>query len=123
MARTDHISKLVTLQRGILTAEVQHIKPPHADADEPASNQPARVYIRHTLTKGWTMVEAPPQFERVGDAHLFEVDLKPLESRDVTIAEATPLERTLDLSADVALDMIRVYLDAPDATPGVQASR
>ena len=79
--------------------------------------QLAKVFIRHTVNKGWKLIEAPPAFERVGDAHLFEVDLKPGESKDVEIAEATPIERTLDLNADVTLDMMKVYVDAPEGTP------
>ena len=115
----DKISKLVTLQRGVLTAEVQHIRHRKLTVTN-RMNQGARVYIRHTLNKGWTLLDAPPQFERVGDAHLFEVDLKPLETRDVVIAEATPIERTLDLNADVTLDMMKVYVEAPDGTPGIK---
>ena len=76
--------------------------------------EPAKVFIRHTVNKGWTLLEAPPAFERVGEAHLFEVDLKPLETRDIEIAEATPMERTLDLNADVTLEMMKVYVEAPE---------
>ena len=74
------------------------------------------MFIRHTVTKGWTLLEAPPAFERIGDAHLFEVQLRPGETRDVMIAEATPIQSTLDLSADVTLDMMKVWLDAPEGT-------
>ena len=79
--------------------------------------QIAKVYIRHTVNKGWKLLEAPPQFERVGEAHLFEVDLKPSETKEIEIAEATPIERTLDLNADVTLDMMKVYVEAPDGSP------
>ena len=115
----DKISKLVTLQRGILTAEVQHIRHRKLTVTNRLATA-ARVYIRHTLNKGWTLLEAPPQYERIGDAHLFEVDLKPNETRDVVIAEATPIERTLDLNADVTLDMMKFYVEAPDGTPGIK---
>jgi seryl-tRNA synthetase len=33
------------------------------------------------------------------------------------IAEATPIQRTLDLGADVTLEMMKVWLEAPDGTP------
>jgi hypothetical protein len=77
----------------------------------------AKVFIRHTLNKGWTLLDAPPAFERVGDAHLFEVQLRPNEVKDVMITEATPIERTLDLSADVTLEMMKVWIEAPEGTP------
>jgi hypothetical protein len=111
----NKLSRLITLQRGVLTAEVQHIQRRKLTITNRLS-QIAKVYIRHTVNKGWKLIEAPPAFERVGDAHLFEVDLKAGESKVVEIAEATPMERTLDLNADVTLDMMKVYVDAPEGS-------
>ncbi|HEY0255761.1 MAG TPA: hypothetical protein VGC41_29735, partial [Kofleriaceae bacterium] len=112
----DQLSRLVTLQRGVLTAEVQHIRHDKMTITN-RLNQVAKVYIRHTVNKGWKVLEAPPAFERTGDAHLFEVDLKPNEVKEVVISEATPMEKTLDLSADVTVDMMKVYVQSAAATP------
>jgi len=112
----NKISRLVTLQRGILTAQVQHIRHKKLTITN-RLREPAKVFIRHTVHKGWTIVAAPPQHERVGDAHLFEVHLGPNEVKKVEIAEATPMERTLDLNAEVTLDMMKIYVDAPEGTP------
>jgi hypothetical protein len=109
----DKVSRLVTLQRGILTAEVQHIRHQRLVVTNRLP-QIARVFLRHTVTKGWTLLEAPPAFERIGEAHLFEVQLRPGETREVVIAEATPIQSTLDLSADITLEMMKVWVDAPD---------
>ena len=118
-ADQDKLHRLATLQRGILTAEVQHIRTKKLTLTN-RMNAPAKVFIRHTFNKGWTLLEAPTSFERVGDAHLFQVDLKPREVRTVEIAEATPVQRTLDLSADVTLAMMRVYVEAPESTPAMR---
>jgi hypothetical protein len=83
--------------------------------------QAAKVYIRHTIEKGWSLIESPPQFERVGDAHLFEVDLKAGETRDVDIAEATPMQRTLDLNANLTMDMMKIYVESAVGTPELKA--
>ncbi len=112
----NKLSKLVTLQRGVLTAEVQHIRRQKLVVTN-RLREPAKVFIRHTVNKGWTLLEAPPAFERVGEAHLFEVDLKGGEVRTVEIAEATPMERTLDLNAEVTLDMMKVWVEAPEGAP------
>jgi hypothetical protein len=112
----NKLSKLVTLQRGVLTAEVQHIRRQKLVVTN-RLREPAKVFIRHTVNKGWTLLEAPPAFERVGEAHLFQVDLKPGEVRTVEISEATPMERTLDLNAEVTLDMMKVWVEAPEGTP------
>ncbi|MBA3818523.1 MAG: OmpA family protein, partial [Deltaproteobacteria bacterium] len=115
----NKLSKLVTLQRGVLTAQVQHIRNKKLTITN-RLREPAKVFIRHTINKGWTLLHAPEAFERVGDAHLFQVDLKPNEVRTVEISEATPMERTLDLNADVTLGMMKVYVEAPDGTPEVK---
>ncbi|HEY0479112.1 MAG TPA: OmpA family protein [Kofleriaceae bacterium] len=111
----DKISRLTSLQRGILTAEVQHVRRRKLTITN-RLGQIAKVFIRHTVNKGWTLTDAPPAFERVGDAHLFEVQLRPGEVKEVLIAEATPIERTLDLSADVTLEMMKVWIEAPEGT-------
>jgi hypothetical protein len=111
----DKVSRLVTLERGILTAEVQHIRHRSLTITNRLT-QPAKVYIRHTVGKGWNLVAAPPHDERVGDSHLFEVDLQPGAKQVVEIAEATPMQRTLDLSADVTLDMMKTYIETTAGT-------
>jgi hypothetical protein len=111
----NKISRLMSLQRGILSAEVQHIRRQKLTITN-RLDQPAKVFLRHTVNKGWTLIDAPPAFERIGDAHLFEVQLRPSEVKDVMIAEATPIERTLDLSADVTLEMMKVWIEAPEAS-------
>jgi hypothetical protein len=116
----DKLARLVTLQRGILTAEVQHIKRRKLVITNRLPT-PAKVYIRHTMNKGWTMLASPPRDERVGDSHLFEVDVAPGATQPVEIAEATPIERTLDLNADVTLDMMKVYVDAPEGSPALKS--
>jgi len=112
----DRLDKLVTLQRGVMTAQVQHIRHEKMTITNRLP-QLAKVYLRHTVKKGWKLIEAPPAYERVGDAHLFEVDLKAGESKVVDIAEATPIERTLDLNAEVTLDMMKVYVDTAVGSP------
>jgi hypothetical protein len=111
----DRIARLISLQRGILTAEVQHVRRRRL-AITNRLPQIAKVFIRHTVGKGWTLLDAPPAFERIGDAHLFEVQIRPGETQQVVIAEATPIQSTLDLSADVTLDMMKVWVEAPEGT-------
>ena len=111
----NQISRLVTIQRGILTAQVQHLRTKSLTITN-RMREPTKVFIRHTIHKGWTLVKSPEAFERVGDAHLFRVDLKPHEVKTVTISEATPMERTLDLNADVTLGMMKVYVETAQAS-------
>ncbi|HEX3475537.1 MAG TPA: hypothetical protein VHT91_10975 [Kofleriaceae bacterium] len=114
-AQDDRIAKLISLQRGILTAEVQHVRRRRL-AITNRLGEVAKVYVRHSVNQGWTLLESPPAFERIGDAHLFEIQIAPGKTQDVVIAEATPIQSTLDLSADVTLDMMKVWVEAPEGT-------
>ena len=119
-AEENKLSKLVTLQRGILTAQVQNIRTRKMTFTNRLHTD-AKVYIRHTVNKGWSLLTAPKEFERIGDAHLFRIEMKPGEVKSVEIAEATPMERTLDLNADVTLAMMRVWVEAPEGPPELKA--
>ena len=120
VARTDsedeQISKLETVQRGVLTAEVQRRRVTHF-AVTSRLDQPAKVFLRHKLEAGWVITEAPKTKLEVGASSLYEVDVPAKGSVDVAIYEAAPMERSLQLSSEGALDMMKVYLDEPDASP------
>jgi hypothetical protein len=111
----NQISRLVSLQRGILTAEVQHIKRTKLTLTNRSADK-VTVFLRHTIGKGWVMKEHPDKFSRVGDARLFEIELDAGEVQTVSLAEATPLTRTLDLNSEVALNMMKVFVAAPEPT-------
>lgn len=113
-AETDQIAKLVTMQRGVLTAEVQHRR----DSKFAITSRlavPTTVFLRHRLEKDWLLLDHP-EFTRVGDSHLFRVDLRPGETKHVTVSEATPIERTFDLGTPEALGMMKVFINEPKAS-------
>jgi hypothetical protein len=115
----DRLAKVMTVERGVMTAEVQHRK----NATFTVTNRgddPVRVYLRHHLADGWTMLEAPEKFTKVGGDDLFEVDLGPNASTTVAISEATPVQRQLDLQSESAVGMMQVYVDDPDAAPALK---
>ena len=115
-AEDDRIAKLVTLQRGILTAEIQHRRKTTFTITSRLAI-PAKVYLRHRLADGWTLTEAPSKFTKVGDSQLFEVMLAAGETASVAISEATPVTRTFELASPEALGMIKVFIDEPSASP------
>ena len=116
----DRIARLVTVQRGVATAEIQHRRQTRFEITS-RLHEPATVYLRHRVEPGWTLGEAPPQATRVGDSQLFPVALEPGETRRVTIAESTPIERSLALSSDEVLGMMKLYIDDDQPTPELKA--
>ncbi|HVK86350.1 MAG TPA: hypothetical protein VM513_19655 [Kofleriaceae bacterium] len=119
-SESDRIAKLVTVQRGVLTAEVQHRRTARYTVTSRLTS-PATVYLRHRLESGWTLVEAPSAFTRVGDSQLYEVTLAPGETKEVTIAAATPVTSRFELGSPEVLGMMRVFIDEPDASPQLRA--
>ena len=118
-AESDKIAKLFTAQRGVITAELQHRKATTYTVTS-RLDQPAKVFLRHRTPEDWTVVDAPKQALRVGDSTLYELDLRPKEIAHVTIAETTPVERSLQLSSDEALDLMKVYITEPAASPALK---
>jgi hypothetical protein len=116
----DRITKLVALQRGVLTSEVAYVRK-SAYALTNRLGRPVVVYVRHTVEDGWKLGRAPDKSERLGDAHLFRIELGPRASRTVEVEESTPMTRTLDLRSPAALDLVAVYLSQPVDDPGLAA--
>jgi hypothetical protein len=108
----DRISKLIKLHRGVLTAEVQHLRHTKLKIMNRLST-PATVLIRHSVPKGWKLLRGPKTAELLGDAQLFEVKLDGGKHAVVELEEATPMVRILDLRSPVGLDLVRVYLQTP----------
>ena len=119
-AEQDHLARLLTVERGIATAEIQHRRTTTFEVTSRLT-EPTTVYLRHRLEAGWTLIDAPSTFTRVGDSQLFELALAAGETRILRIAEATPVERRLDLGASDTLGMMKLYVDDPAAAPAIKA--
>ena len=141
----DRIAKLLTVSRGVITAELQHRRQTRFTVTSRLTT-PTTVYLRHRLESGWVLVdptglrpapqaqpvgspphdsprliETPPPYTKVGDSQLFEVRIGAGETKHVTLAEATPVQRTFDLAAPEALGMMKVYIEEPEASPQLKA--
>jgi hypothetical protein len=112
----DDISRIITVQRGVFSTEVQHTKREklviHNRMQEKAS-----VYVRHTIPHGYELSNAsatgkPGRLaqERLGPAHLFRVDIEPGTKQEVVIEEKTPLFKTTDIRTPGGMDLVRVFL-------------
>jgi hypothetical protein len=115
----DKIAKLMTAQRGVINVELQHRKASTYTITS-RLDQPVKVYVRHRTEPGWSVVDAPSKSMKVGDSNLYEVDLPAKGTQYVTIAETTPMERSLQLASEEALDLMKVYIEEPDASPALK---
>ncbi|HTM20621.1 MAG TPA: DUF4139 domain-containing protein [Kofleriaceae bacterium] len=105
----NEIAQLITLQRGVLTAEVRHIRSTQLTVTNRLAHS-IKLFIRHPVEKGWELRKSPKLHERVADSYLFALELDKGESRKVEIEEGTPLQKTIDLHSPGGIDMISLYL-------------
>jgi hypothetical protein len=126
-AERDDIAKILTVQRGVFSTQIQHTK----KATFTLYNRlPERttVYLRHTVADGYKLTKAPErgtdksdnsdrslkgsEAEHLAGAHLFRVEIEPNGKTDVVIEEATPVFRSTDIRTTVGQDLVRAYLSS-----------
>ena len=110
-AEEDPITKIITVQRGVFSTEVQHTKKTTFTLTNRLGER-AVVYVRHTVAPGYKLTKAPEGSgtEKLGAANLFRVVLEPHAKLDVDIEEATPVYRTIDVRNPAGIEQVRVYL-------------
>ena len=107
----DAISRIITVQRGVFSTEIQHTKRSTLVLNNRLGEK-ATVYVRHTVADGYKLTKAPSGRERLGSAYLFRVDLEPTSKIEVVIEEATPLFKTTDIRSPGGMDMVTAYLSS-----------
>ena len=120
-AERDDIAKIITVQRGVFSTQIQHTK----KATFTLFNRlPERttVYLRHTVAEGYKLTKAPvsgtdtatkgSDAEHLAGAHLFRVELEPNGKTDVIVEEATPVFRSTDIRTTAGQDLVRAYLSS-----------
>ncbi|TNF32257.1 MAG: hypothetical protein EP329_10865 [Deltaproteobacteria bacterium] len=106
----DRISRLMTLERGILRTEVQHTRTTKLKLTS-LLHTDTEVFLRHTVSKGWNLVKSPETYEQSGEAHLFRVKLAAGKTVTVEIQEATPLVKAIDVRSPEGLALVRAYVE------------
>jgi len=113
-AERDDIARILTVQRGVLSSEVQHTRKQTLTLHNRLSEK-AIVYLRHTVAPGYTLTVSPPLAERMGNASLFRVEVAPNAKLDVDVEEATPVTRTTDLRTPDGLGMVKAFVSSEAA--------
>lgn len=107
----DTVSRILSAQRGVFSTETKHTRRTalvlHNRADEKAL-----VFVRHTVPKGYTLDEKLAKAERVGQAHVFPVEVAPRSKIELVIEESTPITQTTDIRTREGLEMIRAFVSS-----------
>ena len=105
----DEISKILTVQRGVFSTEVQHIRQTKITLRNRMAD-PASVYMRHVVPEGYKLIKSPKSDERLGGAPLFKIDVPANGTVDVILEVATPVFRSTDIRSTTGMEMVRAYL-------------
>ncbi len=115
----DELARLTAIQRGVATAEVQHLRTTTLTLTS-RLQRPTTVYVRHPITAGWTLLDLDLPIERDGDQVLVAVELAAGATRTIELREATPMTRRLTLTDDAAIAELRVFVDGGRASPALR---
>jgi hypothetical protein len=107
----DAISRIITVQRGVFSTEVQHTKKSTFTLSNRLGER-AVVYVRHTIAPGYKLskTNTDNKEEKLGPANLFRVVLEPHSKAEVVIEEQTPIFRTIDIRTPAGIEQVRAYL-------------
>jgi hypothetical protein len=107
----DVISRILTVQRGVFSTEVQHKRHTTFTLNNRLDER-ATVYVRHTVAPGYKLSKVPAASgeEKIGNANLFRVSVEPHGKAEVTIEESTPVYKTIDVRTADGIEQVRVYL-------------
>jgi hypothetical protein len=112
----EEIERLVTIQRGIVTAEARAIQSTKLTLVN-RGTEPALTYVRHEPRPGYELVEPVKGFEKLRGAYLFPVTVPAGSSLILTIEEATPIQKTVDARSDAGVSELGLYLKTAKNLP------
>jgi hypothetical protein len=107
----DRISRILTVQRGVFSTEVQHTQKRTLIFNNRLSEK-ATVYVKHTVREGYKLTRAPEKRDRLGTAYLFRVDVEPGGKAEIEIEESTPLFKSTDIRSNVGMEQVSAYLSS-----------
>lgn len=118
---SDRIARIITVQRGVFSTESQQIKKTVLVVKN-RLDEPAKVYVRHTVPQGFALLPSSQTSQRLGAAHLFRVDVPPKGEKELVIEEATPVFRTVDVRTNAGMDLVVAYLSSAATTGPLKES-
>jgi hypothetical protein len=110
-AERDEIARVLTVQRGVFSTQVQHIRKTTLVIHNRLGT-PAVVYVRHAVAAGYHLAKGPSDPEHVGNADLYRVEVEGYGKKEVALEEATPVYRTADIRSPDGLELVKAYLSS-----------
>lgn len=107
----DDILRILAVQRGVFSAEVKHTKTTKLVFHNRLATK-ARIAIRHTTPKGYTLDQKGFTVEKVGNSNVLGIEVDPNAKKEITIEESTPVFKTIDIRSPGGMDQVKVYVSS-----------
>lgn len=107
----DDILRILAVQRGVFSAEVKHTKTTKLVFHNRLT-QKARIAIRHTTPKGYSLDQKGFTVEKVGTSNVLGIELDGNSKKEITIEESTPIYKTIDIRSPGGMDAVKVYVSS-----------
>ena len=108
-ADRDEIAKIITVQRGVFSTQMQHIHKTTFVLHNRLPNK-AVVYVRHTVPSGYRTSKAPGDPEHVSGADMYRLEVDGYGKADVVLEDSTPVYKSTDIRDPGGMELVRVYL-------------
>jgi hypothetical protein len=112
----QEIEHLVTIQRGMVTAEARSVKSTKLTLIN-RSATPALTYVRHQPAPQHALIAPSSGFEKLRGAYLFPVTVPAGGSLTLTIEEATPIQKSVDVRTAAGVAELGLYLKTAKSLP------
>lgn len=112
----EEIERLVTIQRGVVTAEARAVKATKLTLVNRGTS-PALTYVRHLPAAGYDLIAPKTGFEKLRGAYLFPITVPAGGSLTLEIEESTPIHKTVDVRSEAGVAEIGLYLKAAKNLP------
>ena len=112
----EEIERLITIQRGIVTAEAHAVKSTKLTLVNRGTT-PALTYVRHLPAAGYTLTAPTRGFEKLRGAYLFPVTVPAGGSLELIIEESTPIQKTVDVRSEGGVAELGLYLKTASNLP------
>jgi hypothetical protein len=96
IAGREAIDRLVTIQRGVVTAEARSVRTTKLVLHNRGTSA-ALTYIRHASAPGFRLESPSTGYEKLRGAYLFPVTVPPGGTTTLAIEESTPIEKSVDV--------------------------
>src|SRR5262249_12477286 len=118
--RRQTLRRVIAADRGVVRAEMQDVRATVLTLQSRLT-EPTTVYVLHPIDDEWTPLAEPSKPERIAGARLYPIKLGPGERTTITISEARPLEKEIQLAAPETTELLEAYVATPDADTKLKA--